>query len=155
MATPPNAVSELPDLVRQLRGLVGQLEHLFPERRFTLDGHLLGSIGEVLAAQLYGLKLLPMSEPTHDAETTTTGTPVQIKVTQGTRVALRAEPRHLLVLRLTDDGNATEVYNGPGAPAWSACGKMQDNGQRPISVSRLRQLMASVPAEHRIARLTR
>ena len=37
--------------VGKLYDLVGQLEHLFPSRSFTLDGHLVGSIGEVLAAE--------------------------------------------------------------------------------------------------------
>ena len=88
-----------------------------------------------------------------DAETAD-HTPVQIKVTQGKRVALRAEPKHLLVLQLADGGSATEAYNGPGGPAWHACGRMQNNGQRPISVARLQQLMTTVRAEERIARVS-
>jgi hypothetical protein len=149
MPTSPNAHAELPHLVRQLRGIVGQLEYMFPQRRFTLDGHLLGSIGEVLAAQLYGLELLSMAGATHDA-TTNDGLLVQIKVTQGSQVGLRGEPEHLLVLQFGDDGSVTEAYNGPGQPAWEASGKMQRNGQRPIRLSRLRQLMASVAPELRL-----
>jgi hypothetical protein len=29
------------------------------------------------------------------------------------------------------------IYNGPGAPAWTAAGKMQRNGQRPIGLKKL------------------
>lgn len=57
---------------------------------------------------------------------------------------------HLVVLRLLRDGSAEEVYNGPGSLAWNAAGSMQKNGQRPISLSRLRTLMAGIPQDERI-----
>ena len=60
------SIEEIPGLVRSLYELVGQLEALFPERRFTLDGHLVGSIGEALAAHQYGLELLATAKG-HDA----------------------------------------------------------------------------------------
>lgn len=78
------------------------------------------------------------------------GTAVQIKATQGGSVGLRAEPDHLLVLVIARDGSTVEVFNGPGALAWSAAGAMQKNGQRPISVSKLRSLMSTVPSEARL-----
>jgi hypothetical protein len=40
--TPVLAGSRALDVVRQLKDLVDELERLFPERRFTLDGHLVG-----------------------------------------------------------------------------------------------------------------
>lgn len=65
-----SAIQEVPKLIRQLYGVVDKLDGLFPVRRFTLDGHLVGSIGEVLAAYYYGLKLSPASSQGHDARTT-------------------------------------------------------------------------------------
>ena len=50
-------------------------------RHFTPDGHLVGSIGEVLVASYYGLELLPASSQTHDAKSDS-GKMVQIKATQ-------------------------------------------------------------------------
>ena len=41
----------IPELVSRLREVVTELENLFPGRRFPLDGHLVGSIGEVVAAR--------------------------------------------------------------------------------------------------------
>ena len=128
-------------MVSQLCSLVDHLEDLFPGRKFTLDGHLVGSIGEVLAASMYGLELLPASAETHDARSPD-GALVQIKMTQGKSIGIRSEPEHLIVLRLRRDGSVTEGYNGPGAPAWHASGKMQKNGQRRISLRRLADLMA-------------
>lgn len=130
--------------------LVDELERLFPGRHFTLDGHLVGSIGEVLAAERYGLALLAASSETHDARAAD-GRLVQIKLTQGNSVGLRSKPKHLLVLALDEHGAAHEVYNGPGAQAWAKAGRKQKNGQCPISVARLRSLMASVPLNARLA----
>ena len=38
------------DKVRQLISIVSELEEDFPGRHFTLDGYLVGSIGEVMAS---------------------------------------------------------------------------------------------------------
>ena len=43
------------------------LERMFPGRKFTLDGHLVGSIGEVVAAFIFDLDLNPASTLSHDA----------------------------------------------------------------------------------------
>jgi hypothetical protein len=138
-----NSIAKVPILVRRLYEIVGEFEDLFKGRKFTLDGHLVGSIGEVIAAHRYGLTLLPASYETHDA-TTPNGVPVQIKTTQAKSVALRAKPKHLIVLFLASNGEVTEVFNGPGSIAWAACGKRQKNGQRPIGLSKLRALMANM-----------
>ena len=147
-------VEEVPGLVGRLYGLVAQLEALFPGRRFTPDGHLVGSIGEVIAAFRYGLELLPHSAQGHDARSTS-GVFVEIKTTQGSSVALREQPNHLIVLHLSKLGEASEIYNGPGAPVWQAAGAMQRNGQRPISLSKLRKLMVRVPEALRLSECTR
>jgi len=143
MADSLHPVDRVPDLVGQLYELVAQFEALFPGRRFTPDGHLVGSIGEVIAAHRYGLELLPHSAQGHDARAPS-GMLVEIKATQGSSVALREQPNHLIVLHLSKLGDASEVYNGPGAPVWAAAGAMQRNGQRPVSLSKLRTLMAQV-----------
>jgi predicted enzyme related to lactoylglutathione lyase len=140
---------QVPGLIRALYDVVAQLEGLFTGRRFTLDGHLVGSIGEVYAAHRYALTLLPASTMGRDA-IAPDGRDVEIKATQGTSIGLRHEPRHLLVLRLTREGEAIEVYNGPGAPVWQAAGAMQRNGQRSVSLSRLRALMQDVSESERL-----
>jgi len=135
--------------VRRLLDSVRALEELYPGRHFTLDGHLVGSIGEALAAELYGLTLLPSSSKCHDA-TCPEGREVQVKLTQRNSVALYEEPKYLLVLRLSEDGTVREVYNGPGSAAWSVAGRRQKNGQRAISVSKLRALAKAVAPQLRI-----
>jgi hypothetical protein len=144
-------IDHIPAIVQRLYDLVRELETAFPGRPFTPDGHLVGSLGEVLASHYYDLQLLPCSTECHDAKAPD-GRLVQVKATQGDRVALRAEPQHLLVILLKQDGTIEEIYNGPGPLAWTNCGKRQQNGQSPITVSKLRALMHDVPQEQRLPR---
>jgi hypothetical protein len=146
-------ILEIPGLIQELYRIVDRLETLFPDRRFTPDGHLVGSIGEVLVASAYGLNLLPSSYEGHDARSDD-GRLVQIKATQVRSVGLASEPDHLLVIQIHPDGSFAEIYNGPGSQAWSAAGKMQKNGQRPISLSRLTSLMENILQPERLNRLS-
>ena len=132
----------LSDKIKELYRITGELESEYPGRTFTPDGHLVGSIGEVLVAEHYGLELLPNSTKTHDA-VSKDGKYIQIKATQKDSIAISSEPDHLIVIKLLSDGSWREIYNGPGKPAWDNAGKLQKNGQRPISLSKLVGLMAS------------
>ena len=125
--------------IRQLYQMIDDLEAAYPEKHFTLDGILIGNLGEVYAAEKYGSKLLPEATKTHDA-VTADGKYVQIKVTQGKRIGLRACPDYLLVLQVQRDGSFVEIYYGPGEKPWEMAGRMQKNGQRMISLSRLNTL---------------
>ena len=140
---------QIPALVERLYAIAAELEELFPGKRSTPDGHMVGSLGEVLAAHRYGLELLSNSAERHDAKSRT-GKLVQVKATQVGRVALGSEPEHLVVLRLEEDGSAEEVFNGPGSLAWENASPMGKNGQRPILLSMLRSLMNRVLDEERL-----
>jgi len=126
---------------------------MFPGRKFTPDGHLIGSIGEVIAAHMYGLTLLSNSTEGHDA-VSGSGRLVEIKATQVRSVALRSKPTHLIVLKLSNDGQAEEVYNGPGDLAWENAGTMQKNGQKSIGLSKLKGLMENVSSAQRINQIS-
>ena len=146
--------SRIPRLVTRIYEVVQELEELFPGRRFTPDGHLVRSIGEVLADHSYGIELCPPSFPGHEGRTED-GKLLQVKATQRGSIGLRSEPEMLLVLQLSPDGSFHEVFNGPGSIAWEAAGPVQKNGQRGISVSKLARLMESVPRDQRIRRADR
>jgi hypothetical protein len=132
--------------------ITAQLETAPPGRKFTPDGYTIGSIGEVLAASDHGLTLPNASTEGADA-TAPDGRSVEIKATGGARgVALRGlQPLadHLLVLTISAEGQEAVIYNGPAAPMWDAFAHkaMPDNGQRGISLARLRELQQTVPAE--------
>lgn len=142
----------LSDKIKELYKITGELERTYPGRKFTVDGHLVGSIGEVIVAEHYGLSLLPNSTKTHDA-VSKEGKMVQIKATQVKGTSISSEPDHVIVIRILSDGSCEEVYNGPGKPVWDNAGKMQKNGQRPISLSKLRSLMNSVETIDTITRI--
>lgn len=141
-----------PKLVVQLYTLVAQFEAMFAGRHFTPDGHMVGSLGEALAAYYYGLELLPASTAGCDA--VRDGKRVEIKTTQTNRVAFRCRPDYLLVLKLQEDGSFAEIYNGAGARVWeTVCHKpLPSNGQYQVSLGALRRLAAAVDPSERIER---
>lgn len=145
---------ELQRLVRGLYETVRKLENMFPGRHFTPDGHMVGSLGECLVADAYGLELLVASNKGHDA-LTPLGRRVEIKATQGNTVAFRSEPEHAIVIKIFPDGTFEEVYNGPGSLVWAQFGgkRLPSNGQFQITLARLKLLGGSVTEEVRIPRL--
>ncbi len=143
---------DLSKKIVELYSIVNDLEAAYPGRRFTPDGHLIGSIGEVVAAEAFDLNLMPNSSAVHDA-TTHDGRLVQIKATQRDRVALSSCPEHLLVLHINEVGSWDIVYNGPGKLAWDSAGAIQKNGQRPISLASLKTLMTKVDSSDQLVRV--
>jgi hypothetical protein len=145
-------------LVPQLFAITAQLEAAAPGRKFTPDGHTIGSIGEVLAASDYGLTLATASTQGVDA-IAPDSREVEIKATCRERnqvVCLRScKPGlHLLVIWLHRDGSHETVFNGPAMLAWESAGPMQKNGQRPIGFKTLRHLQGLVPEEAMLAVVT-
>jgi hypothetical protein len=129
----------LPSPVARIYEAVEELQRLYPERKFTPDGHLVGSIGEGVAAQALSLRLLAMSEPGHDA-IDAEGRLVQIKMTAKRSISMYADCDRLVVLRVVSPHEAEIVYDGDGAPAWAAAGRMGKNGQKPIGLTKLRSI---------------
>jgi hypothetical protein len=132
----------LPAPVADIYRAVAELERLYPGRKFTPDGHLVGSIGEVIAAGHFNLTLSDASNPAHDA-VDAEGKLVQIKLTAGSGISMYADCERLIVLRIVtpERTEAEIVYDGPGSPVWAAAGAMQKNGQRVIRLTKLRAIM--------------
>lgn len=130
----------LPPPVAQIYRAVDELERQYPGRKFTPDGHLVGSIGEVIAAQHFGLTLHPASHPAHDAFDLVGQ--VQIKMTAGNKVSMYGECERLIVLKVISPEHAEVIYDGPGKPAWAAAGRQQKNGQRTIGLTKLKSIAA-------------
>ena len=139
----------LEEKIRELYRITAELEEKYPGRRFTPDGHLVGSIGEVYAAEKYGLTLLEASSEKHDA-LSADGRLIQIKITQTDRISIYSEPDYLIVMKMGNDGNIEEIYNGKGFAPWENAGKVQKNGQRSINLKKLVSLNAAVSSEDRI-----
>lgn len=121
--------------VQKMIEIVNELEKDFPGRHFTLDGHLIGSIGEVMAAYYYGVELYTASTEIHDGEVN--GKKVQIKMCQQDNIVISHEPEYLIVLYLNKNGSIYEVYNGPGKSAWDSAGKRDSHNSRHMRVNKL------------------
>jgi len=134
---------EIFNQLEKLLTIVHELEANYKGRKFTLDGHLIGSIAEVYCEDYYDLTLLIMSEKVHDA-VLPNGEKVQIKVTQANKVGLRHEPEILLVLFL-DKKNLRfeEIYNGYGKEPWEKSNTMSTNGQRFITLNKLKEIQVN------------
>ena len=135
--------------VRTLLDKVNTLEAMFPGRHFTLDGHLVGSVGEVAAAYYYGIELFPPSTERHDGFVG--DRKVQIKITQTENVLIGEEPEYLIVLYLARTGNIYEVYNGPGIIPWKTPGKPDKRGYKHLRINKLMSLDKEIRPEDRIA----
>jgi hypothetical protein len=129
---------KLPAPVAAIYRAAHELEAAYPGRKFTPDGHLVGSIGEVVAAEALGLTLYRGGHPVHDAYDENGD--VQIKMTAGTAIGLYGPCKRLVVLRIVSPEEAEIVFDGPGDLAWESAGKLKKNGQRVVSLAKLRGL---------------
>jgi hypothetical protein len=141
-------------LVKELYSTVNRLEKMFPGRHFTPDGHMVGSIGECLVADAYGLELMTASNKGFDA-LSPCGKQVEIKATQSKSAAFRSEPEHVIVIQIAPDGSFTEIFNGPGSVVWKQFdGKpLPSNGQYQISINRLKKLNKAIASDQKVHRV--
>jgi hypothetical protein len=91
--------AEIANALRLIFEGIDALKRVFPNRAFTIDGRLVGDIGEVIAALEYDLTLHDVSQPKHDA-VTSDGRNVQIKATFKDSLTFRTIPDYYLGFKL-------------------------------------------------------
>jgi hypothetical protein len=146
-------------LLEELLRISAELQEM-TGRKFTLDGHLVGSFGEVLAKNAYGLVLeKSQSEKACDAKDAN-GRRIEIKATFGKSVAFRhhdadCEAELCIVLKLKEDATFAEIYNGPMERIINELEKrkLQNNGQRRISLTQLEVLNKQVDEKDRLRQI--
>jgi hypothetical protein len=134
---------------------IAQLQDAFKGRAFTIDGRLVGDIGEVIAELEYDLTLHKISQPTHDA-ITADGKNVQIKATFKNSLTFRTVPDYYLGIVLFPDGRYEEVFNGPGRVIFDRYANRANIGKDLLSfpIKELRRLSVDVPEAQRIPKRT-
>jgi hypothetical protein len=134
------------------RGIEG-LHSAFKGRQFTIDGRLVGDIGEVIGALEYDIELDEISQPNYDG-TTSDGRRVQIKATFKDQLTFKTVPDYYLGFKLKPDGTYEEIYNGPGSLIFNRYLHRKGIGTILLSFpnSELRELSRSVPEGERIPR---
>jgi hypothetical protein len=144
---PEAPIEQVPVLISDLLKTTARLNALFKGRPFTPDGHLVGSIGEVVAEYVYNLALEPCSTPHLDARTADGRHTVEIKLTgaKGKSFNIRWDgtasgefPSLLVCMKLDADG-FTEIYNGPFPFDLLAEKKAQKNGQVSLPLNVLKR----------------
>jgi hypothetical protein len=138
-------------LVNQIYEAVAALEKLYPGRHFTPDGHMVGSIGEAIAAEHYGIELYPASHAKFDGRKGRKE--IQVKATQGASVDLKHGAGTLLVLKIRQDGSFEEIYNGDAARVWKLLSGRKANpaGEIAVSLKRLSILQREVVEAEKIS----
>lgn len=132
------------------KGIAG-LKKAFPGRLFTIDGRLVGDIGEVIAASEYKLTLHTTSQPGYDADTPD-GRRVQIKATFKDHLTFGTTPDYYLGFKLYENGKYEEIFNGPGEIIRKRYKHRKDIGKKLLAfpISELKKLSESIPNKNRI-----
>ena len=103
--------------IKQLLEITQKLRTQY-QRSFSLDGRLVGDIGEILAAEKYGLELYTENTAIYDGFEKTTARKVQIKASfkNYSYFPFGADkiPDYFLSINILANGEIEELYNGPG-----------------------------------------
>ncbi|CAG5087712.1 DUF6998 domain-containing protein [Parvicella tangerina] len=106
--------------IKELLKIVSELQAEYKEfdKKFTLDGRLVGDLGEVLAMAEYKIRLFDKVEKKYDAVTEYDKTEVQIKTTMKNSIWYPRDhhPKLLLAIEITPNGEIIELYNGETSP---------------------------------------
>jgi len=130
---------------------IGILKSQFPTKAFTIDGRLVGDIGEIITSLEYDLTLYKAQAATHDGETSD-GRKVQVKATFKDKLTMTAIPELYLGLQLSEDGTYREIFNGPGSVIAKQFSHRKGLGKKQLSfsVATLAQLSKTVDSRQRV-----
>ena len=149
------SIMPAPSVVKQALSKIFEgidlLSDAVPGKNFTIDGRLVGDIGEALVQRDYDVQLYKKLVPGHDGFTTD-GRKVQIKATFKDSLTFRTIPEYYLGVKLFPDGSYEEIYNGPGEDIRKRYCHRKGFGTKLLSfpVSELRILSADIPDSERI-----
>lgn len=144
------------DSIKSLLEITDNLRDKYPSRKFTLDGRLVGDIGEILADHLFEIDLYGKQAKHYDATLKKdTNKKVQIKATMKNSLTfpIGHTPEYYLGLKISVSGHVNVIFNGPGLIIQDYLNK---NRKRPktglynVSNSILQTLDAQVNDEERI-----
>lgn len=141
-------------ITKALKLIFGGIELLreaFPGKAFTIDGRLVGDIGEVIAALEYDIELYEVQQADHDGKTSD-GRKVQVKVSFKDSLTFKTVPDYYLGFKLFDDGRYEEIFNGPGRIIYERYKHRKGIGATLLSfpVTELKRLSEMVPESERI-----
>ena len=130
---------------------IEQLREAFPGKAFTIDGRLVGDIGEVIAALEYDIELYEVQQADYDGETSD-GRKVQVKATFKDSLTFKTVPDYYLGFKLYKDGHHEEIFNGPGQIIFERYKHRKGIGEELLSfpLNELKRLSDNVPESEKI-----
>jgi len=144
---------EISKAIKKLLETVDELQRAYPKKKFTLDGRLLGDIGEILVEGAYDLTLFDRLAKHHDG-TTSDGRLVQIKATMQNTLTFPVDhvPDYYLGIKIKSDGTFDEIFNGPGSivAKYISNRKPTKTNLHSVPISSLSKLNLTVPKINKI-----
>jgi hypothetical protein len=132
---------------------IRQLKEALPSKEFTIDGRLVGDIGEAIVQRDYDLTLYEGLAKDYDGETPC-GKKVQIKATFKDSLTFKKVSDYYLGIKIYENGTYEEIFNGPGQIIANEYSHRKGFGENLLSFpnKRLRELSLLVDDEDRINR---
>jgi hypothetical protein len=125
------------------------------QHAFTIDGKLLGDLGELIACLEFSLVPAPTNTPGIDA-TTSSGEAVEVKATAGEAVWIPEvsgapdEPKHVVVVKFDASGHWEFPFHGELEALWSADKVIGNHKTGQFGLGRLAKIRELVPDERMI-----
>ncbi|WP_431129892.1 DUF6998 domain-containing protein [Flagellimonas flava] len=103
--------------IQQLLDITSSLKEQYQGKLdFSLDGRLVGDIGEALVTKHFDIELYGKNEQTYDGYHRLTGKKVQIKSSMAYNFSYpyNIDLEHFLAVHIKPNGELEVLYNGPG-----------------------------------------
>jgi hypothetical protein len=103
--------------IQQLLDITASLKEQYEGKLdFSLDGRLVGDIGEALVSKLFDIELYGKNIPTYDGYHRPTNKKVQIKSSMAYNFSYpyNIDLEHYIAVHIEPDGKLEILYNGPG-----------------------------------------
>lgn len=143
--------------IKQLLEITASLKKQYEDKlNFSLDGRLVGDIGEALVSEKFDIELYSQNAHVYDGEQRGTNKKVQIKSSMkyNFNYPFDKDLDHYIAVHIESTGELEVLYNGPGKPIHDFLKSKKRKTYRDIwytiTANHLRMLNKQVKEEDRI-----
>ena len=129
--------------IQQLLDITSSLKKEFQGKlNFSLDGRLVGDIGEALVSEMFDIELYGKNNHNYDGFHRSTKKQVQIKASMAYNFSypFDIDLEHFIAVHIEPDGTLEVLYNGPGKYINKF---LKDNNRKPY-----RNIWTAITANH-------
>ena len=146
--------------IQQLLSITQSLKEQYKGKLdFSLDGRLVGDIGEALASEAFDIELYGKNNPDYDGYHRPSKKEVQIKSSMAYNFSypFNKDLQHYIAIHIEPDSTLEVLYNGPGKPIndflKSRKRKSYKNIWYSITANHLRELDKLVSAKDKLPKI--